>query len=240
MSKRTSRREFIHATGLAATGMVAAVHPLSGAQSEPQAQSSARTMGARFRQLVRRGQPFENVGAYDATSAQLVEAVGFPSVILGSSTAADHFGRPGWNLITLTEYLDFTGTVARSINIPTIVDIEMESRQGALDPLAFYHFVKDVERAGIAGLHFGDGMDVMGQRKGMLTTIQMIDKIHAATDARSDLVLIVRCNGLNLEGMDRTLARAAAYAQAGAEGIYFPLPCRGKTCLGRRKPSRHL
>ena len=221
MSNETTRREFIQAAALAATGMAAAVQPVSGAQPEPQTPSSARTMGARFRDLLRRGQPFENVGAYDATSAQLVEAVGFPSVILGSSTVADHYGRPGWNLISLGEYLDFTGSVARSINIPTIVDIELEARQATLDPLAFYRFVKDAERAGLAGLHFGDGIDVMGQRKGMLTRNQMIDKIHAAADARSDLVLIARCNGFNVEGMDRTLERAAAYIQAGAEGIYF-------------------
>ena len=216
MSEKTNRREFMRATGLAATGVVA------GVSREPQAQSSpARTMGARFRDLLRRGQPFENIGAYDAPSAQLAEAVGFPSIILGSSAVADYYGRPGWNLITLSEYLDFTGTVARSVNIPTIVDIEMESRQSTLDVLGLYGYVKDLERAGIAGIHFGDGMDVMGQRKGMLTTSQMIDKIHAAADARSDLVLMVRCNGFMVEGIDRTLERAAAYVQAGAESIYF-------------------
>jgi len=211
-----TRREFIQTSALTATGLVSGVQ----AQSQP----VARTMAAKFRELLRSGQPFENVGVYDATSAQLVEAVGFPSVIIGSSAVADHFGNPGWNLITLTQYLDLTGTVARSINIPTLVDIELESRQGTLDPLAFYGFIKEVERAGIAGLHFGDGIDVMGQRKGMLTTNQMVDKIHAATDARSELVLIVRCNGLNVEGMDRTLARAVAYVEAGVDGIYFSPP----------------
>jgi methylisocitrate lyase len=219
MSNKSTRRAFIHSA--AVTGVAAAVRPLSGAKPEPQPQSTARTMGARFRELLRREQPFENVGAYDSISAQLVEAVGFPSIILGSSTVADHYGNPGWNLTSTSDYLNFAGTVARSVNVPTVIDIEMESRQGTLDPAALYSFVKDTERAGLAGMHFGDGMDVMGQRKGMLTTNQMIDKIRAAADARSDLVLIVRCNGLTVEGMERTLERAAAYVRAGADGIYF-------------------
>src|SRR5687767_13167143 len=104
------RREFIQAAGLVAGGTVAGADPVSAAQAPPAQSSSARTMGARFRELLKRGQPFENIGVYDATSAQLAEAIGFPSLILGSSATAEHYGNPGWRLVTSTEYLDFTGT----------------------------------------------------------------------------------------------------------------------------------
>jgi 2-methylisocitrate lyase-like PEP mutase family enzyme len=49
----------------------------------------------------------------------------------------------------------------------------------------------------------------------------MVDKIRAAVDARSDMVVTVRCAAAPTEGKDRAIARGVAYAQAGAETIWF-------------------
>ena len=61
MKGKTNRREFIHAAGLAA-GAMASVQPLSAAP-EPQARPAAapRTMGAKFKELLRKKEPFENI-----------------------------------------------------------------------------------------------------------------------------------------------------------------------------------
>ena len=87
---------------------------------------------------------------------------------------------------------------------------------------------KRAERGGIACAAFDDRSPLnraMGYAApGVLPKAQMIDNIHAAADARTDMVLIARClaptpNGSNTELLDR----AAAYAEAGADLIWIGL-----------------
>ena len=80
MPKRTSRREFFHLAGGAATGLMAA--------AQPQAQPASRTsMGARFRALLQGPEPVLCIGAHDVLAARLVEINGFPSNFLTSPIA---------------------------------------------------------------------------------------------------------------------------------------------------------
>src|SRR5258705_12237754 len=63
---------------------------------------------------------------------------------------------------------------------------------------------------------------------GVLPLARMIDNIHAAADARTEMVLIARClaptpNGSYTEMLDR----AAAYAEAGADCIWIGLRTAG-------------
>src|SRR5437588_4924696 len=60
---------------------------------------------------------------------------------------------------------------------------------------------------------------------GVFPKTRMIDNIHAAADARTDMVLIARClaptpNNSYTEMLDR----AAAYAEAGADCVWIGLP----------------
>jgi 2-methylisocitrate lyase-like PEP mutase family enzyme len=60
---------------------------------------------------------------------------------------------------------------------------------------------------------------------GILPKARMIDNIHAAADARTDMVLVARClaptpNNSYSEMLDR----AAAYAEAGADLVWIGLP----------------
>ena len=77
MTKKTSRREFVQLTGLAASGLMAM--PTAGGQPVPalQARAPARTMGARFRELLLGTEPFPCPAAYDVPSARLIEMHGF-------------------------------------------------------------------------------------------------------------------------------------------------------------------
>jgi hypothetical protein len=65
MAKKTSRREFVQLAGLAATGFIGV--PSASAQTVPasQARPAARSMGARFRELLRETEPFPCPSAYD-------------------------------------------------------------------------------------------------------------------------------------------------------------------------------
>ena len=61
----------------------------------------------------------------------------------------------------------------------------------------------------------------MGRALGVIPVSKMIDKIHAAVDARSDMVVTVRCGAAGTEGKDRAIERAVEYARAGVETIWF-------------------
>ena len=71
MKKQTNRREFFQTAGLAAGMMAAAgTAPIAAA---PQASPAPKTMGARFRELLQKREPFHNIAVYDVMSARLVE-----------------------------------------------------------------------------------------------------------------------------------------------------------------------
>jgi 2-methylisocitrate lyase-like PEP mutase family enzyme len=133
---------------------------------------------------------------------------------------AEFHGEPGWALTTMTERIEFAGHIAKNVDVPAVADID----DGG-EPLTLYRTVKEFERAGLGAVHFGDGIAAAGRTTGLLSKNQMVDKIRAAADARSDMVISVRLQGLNMEMMERTLERGVAYAEAGADVLWFvPMP----------------
>lgn len=142
--------------------------------------------------------------------------MGFRTIAIGGVAMSEFHGLPDWGLTTIGERIEFAAHIAQNVEIPATADIDDPG-----DPLAVYRVVKDLERAGIAAIHFGDGTGAMGRTTGVIPLSQMVDKIHAAVDARSNIVISVRCQSLMLEGMDKTLERAVAYGEAGAEAIHF-------------------
>ncbi|GIX48204.1 MAG: hypothetical protein KatS3mg131_2415 [Candidatus Tectimicrobiota bacterium] len=93
-------------------------------------------------------------------------------------------------------------------------------------PLNVYRTVREYEKAGVAALHLED--QTFPKRCGHLegkTVIpleEMVSKLHAACDARTDpdLVLIARTDALAVTGLDDTLRRCVAYVEAGADVIF--------------------
>ena len=100
MSRMTSRREFVQGAGLAATAIAAASGPLVGGVSRSQAQSEStpQTMGARFRQLLQRDEPFETIAVFDVMTARMTELMEFPTLFIGSSAVDEFYGLPGYGL----------------------------------------------------------------------------------------------------------------------------------------------
>ena len=208
------RRTFLQTAGLTTAGLMTTMNSAPAAAAQAPA-TPPRGMGARFRQLLRRGTPFENVAVYDVPSARLVEIVGFPSLFFGSSKAGEAHGLPDWGVLSLNEQVEFFGHIAQHVNIPAVADIDVNS-----DALVFYRAVKQFAQADVAAVHFGDQIAAGGRQVGMRSVPVMVDLIHAARDASPDVVLSVRCQGLESEKIDRTLERAARYVEAGAETIW--------------------
>jgi carboxyvinyl-carboxyphosphonate phosphorylmutase len=177
----------------------------------------------RLRQLLEQGRPLVLPGAYDALSARLVEAAGFEGVYMtGFGVAASTLGRPDVGLLGLAEMAEEAGRVVAAVTVPVVADADT----GYGNAINVIRTVHEYERAGVAGLHIED--QVLPKRCGHLDGKQVVPleemtaKIRAAVDARRDpdLVLIARTDARAVEGLDRAVERAAAYAEAGADVLF--------------------
>src|SRR5262245_27856107 len=226
MTSETNRRAFVQGAGWAAPALLAAASPLNAAAPRPQARPAPRTMGARFRALMNGPEPLICPGAYDLMSARLCEVHGFKAVFVGSSSPNQELvGMPDQAIVTVSEIIDYYSVIAANVGIPVLADVD----DFGATPLNVYRFAKQADRAGIGCAAFDDRMPVNRATgyavPGVFPLARMIDNIHAAADARSDMVLIARClaptpNGSYTDMLDR----AAAYAQAGADGVWLGLP----------------
>ena len=192
--------------------------------------SGPRAPRARLRELLAAGvggRPLLAPGAYDALTARLVEQAGFDVVYMtGFGTTASLVGRPDVGLLTGTEMVDNARRIAAAVDVPVIADADT----GYGNAINVVRTVQLYEQAGVAGLHLED--QVTPKRCGHMTgkavvgTGEMVGKIRAAVAARRDpdLVLIARTDAAAVEGLDAALARARAYADAGADALFVEAP----------------
>src|SRR5579871_2301513 len=224
MARKTNRREFVQVAGLAASGLMAAAAPVAAAERE--ARPAPRTMGARFRELMNGPEPLICANAYDVLTARLVEVHGFKGVFVGSSaTNLELLALPDQAVVTVSEIIEYDTVIAANVDIPVLADVD----DFGATPLNVYRFAKQAERGGIACAAFDDRMPLNRATAyavpGVFPKARMIDNIHAAADARTDMVLIARClaptpNNSYTEMLDR----AAAYAEAGADLVWIAMP----------------
>jgi 2-methylisocitrate lyase-like PEP mutase family enzyme len=226
MARRTNRREFVQVAGLAASGFIATARPLAGAIPQPQARPAPSTMGARFRAYLNGPEPLVCPGAYDVLTARLIEIHGFKSTFVGSSASNQALlALPDQAIVTVSEIINYVGIIASNVDIPVLADVD----DFGATPLNIYRFAKEAERRGIGCAAFDDRQALNRATNygvpGVFPKARMIDNIHAAADARTDMVLIARClaptpNNSYTEMLDR----AAAYAEAGADAVWIGLP----------------
>ena len=232
MARKTNRRGFVRAAGLVASGLMVTAGPLTAAVPEPQARPtpparpSPSTMGARFRALMNGPDPLICPGAYDVLSARLIALHGFKGAFIGSSVVNQALvGLPDQAVVTVSEIIAYNSVVASNVDIPILADVD----DFGATPLNVYRFAKEAERGGIGCAAFDDRMAINRATAytvpGVFSKARMIDNIHAAADARTDMVLIARClaptpNNSYAEMLDR----AAAYAEAGADAVWIGLP----------------
>lgn len=180
-----------------------------------------------LRELLEGAAPVLAPGAYDALSARLIEAAGFPCVYMtGFGTAAAMLGRPDIGLLTGTEMVDNARRIAGAVAVPVVADADT----GYGNPLNVIRTVLDFERAGVAGIHLED--QVMPKRCGHLSgkvlvpQDEMVAKVRAAVSARTDadFVVIARTDARAVEGMEGALRRASAYLDAGADVLFVEAP----------------
>jgi 2-methylisocitrate lyase-like PEP mutase family enzyme len=166
-------------------------------------------------------------GVYDALTASLGEAAGFEALyVSGASIAYTRLGRPDIGLVSMAEVADTITMIRDRIATPLIVDADT----GYGNALNMQRTMRLFERAGANALQIED--QSFPKRcghladKGLIPAAEMVGKIKAATDARAsdETLVIARTDAIAVEGFDKALERAHAYAQAGADLLFAEAP----------------
>lgn len=180
-----------------------------------------------LRQLLARPSIIVIPGVYDCISAKLAEQSGFAVVATsGFGIAASTLGLPDYGFMTATEVLDSVGKIAQSVNIPVIADMDT----GYGNALNVMRTVKDAVKAGLAGVILEDQEfpKKCGHFEGkrVIPTIEHVNKIKAAVQARGDsgLVIIARTDARAVLGLDEAIQRGRAYIDAGADVLFVEAP----------------
>jgi 2-methylisocitrate lyase-like PEP mutase family enzyme len=180
----------------------------------------------RLRQLLAEANPIVAPGAFDGLSARLVEAAGFDVVYASGGAIARGAGYPDIGLLSLTEVVERIGTMVDVTSIPVIADADT----GFGGSPNVQRATRLFERAGVAGFHIEDQQFPKRcghlDDKTLITTAEMRHKIRVVRDSLDDpdFVVIARTDAIAVEGFDAAVARAQAYAEAGADVIFVEAP----------------
>lgn len=166
-------------------------------------------------------------GAYDSLTAKLVEQAGFEALYLtGAGVSYSMLGTPDIGLITANEMADKAQYVCESVKIPVIADGDT----GYGNALNVIRTVKSFERAGVAAIQLEDQEFPKKcghlENKKVISADEMVGKIKAATDARTDehFLIIARTDARATDGLKEAVERAYAYSEAGADIIFVEAP----------------
>ncbi len=183
----------------------------------PSAQRSTK-----LRELMREGVVMMP-GAINALSARLIEAEGFGAMYLSGAVLANSVGGvPDIGLMSLTEARDHADHIARATSLPMLMDAD--TGYGGPDNAA--RTVRVLESVGVSAIHLED--QEFPKRCGhldgkkLVPVTEMCEKIAAAAAAKTspDFVLLARTDARGVVGYDEAVARARAYLDAGADGIF--------------------
>jgi methylisocitrate lyase len=180
--------------------------------------------GARFRAALGVELPLQVPGVICAYHAILAEKSGFKAIYLsGGGVAAGSLGMPDLGISTLDDVLTDVRRITDVCTLPLLVDVDTGFGASAFNVA---RTVKSLIKFGAAAMHIEDqvGAKRCGHRpnKELVTQQEMVDRVKAAADARTDpdFVIMARTDALAVEGIDAAIERARACVEAGADMIF--------------------
>jgi len=181
------------------------------------------SQGAKFRQALKDNNPLQIVGAINAYCAMLAQDAGHKAIYLsGGGVANASYGLPDLGITSLNDVIADVERISNASEIPLLVDID--TGWGGAFNIA--RTIKAMEKAGAAAVHLEDqvAQKRCGHRpnKAIVSQSEMVDRVKAAVDARSDddFFIMARTDALAVEGMDSAIERAIACVEAGADAIF--------------------
>lgn len=181
----------------------------------------------RLKELILASEILIMPGAHDALVARIIEKIGFQAVTLGGYPAtANLLGKPDVSLLTMTEMVEYTRRICDAVDLPVFTDGDT----GYGNVTNVYRTVKEMERAGAAGMFIED--QVFPKRCGhmegkqVIPTEEMVAKIKAALDARTDpdFIIMARTDALAVYGIEEAIHRGNLYREMGADLIFIEAP----------------
>jgi methylisocitrate lyase len=167
--------------------------------------------------------PLQVVGCVYAYAAKLAERVGFKAVYLsGGGVAAGSLGVPDLGITTLDDVLTDVRRITAATRLPLLVDADT----GFGGAFNIARTVRSLIASGAGAMHIEDQVQAKrcGHRPGkaIVSKSEMVDRIKAAVDARTDseFVIMARIDALAVEGTESAIDRAAACVEAGADMVF--------------------
>jgi methylisocitrate lyase len=167
--------------------------------------------------------PLQVVGCIYAYAARMAERAGFKAIYLsGGGVAAGSLGVPDLGITTLEDVLIDVRRIAGSTRLPLLVDADT----GFGGAFNIARTVRSLIASGAGAMHIEDQVQAKrcGHRPGkaIVAKTEMVDRIKAAVDARTDpaFVIMARTDALAVEGVERAIERAAACVEAGADMVF--------------------
>ena len=162
-------------------------------------------------------------GAFNALSARVIEDLGFEAIyVTGAGVTNMHFGLPDQAFMGLHDIAEHTARIRDAVKLPLLVDADT----GFGNALNVRHAVRVLERAGADCIQLED--QVSPKRcghfagKAVIGTEEMLGKIKAAVDARTDagMLVMARTDAAAVHGFEAAIERAQRFSEAGADILF--------------------
>ena len=166
-------------------------------------------------------------GAANALTTRIIEEVGFESAYVSGAAISNLFlGSPDIGLTSLTEVAAHVAAIRDACTIPLIIDADT----GFGNAINTWRTVRVLERAGADAIQLED--QSYPKRcghfagKSVVSSAEMVDKISAAREARTDpgLLIVARTDARAEYGLGEACRRALAYREAGADVLFVEAP----------------
>lgn len=177
-------------------------------------------------------------GAHDGMSALIAQQSGAEALYLSGAAFTASKGLPDIGIIYSNEVAERAKELVRATGLPVLADIDT-GYGGVLNTI---RTAKEMVEANVAAVQIED-QDMpkkCGHLNGkkLISTEEMVQKITAIKQNSPDLVIVARTDANSVEGLDKAIARAQAYLDAGAN-IIFSEALRDKTDFERFKNKVH-
>ena len=158
--------------------------------------------------------------AWDAGTARLIESLGAKAIATTSAGVAWAHGFADGDHLPVPRLVATVADIVRAVRVPLSVDVEGGYSD---DPATAAGTVMRVVQAGAAGINLEDGAGepaLLAAKIRAIRTACAAQGLDVFINARTDVYL----RGLVVETarIDETLARAEAYHEAGADGLFVP------------------
>lgn len=190
--------------------------------------SDQATRADAFRRLHVPGDPLVIFNAWDAGSARAIAKAGARAIGTGSWSVAAAHGYADGEKLPLDLAIANLERIVAAVDLPVTIDLEAGY---GLAPEDVAHSVTQAVRAGAVGINLEDGL---ADERGIRDIDDMVASIRAARaaaervavplfiNARTDFFLQADPSSHDARLVAATSERAAAYAAAGASGLFVP------------------